>query len=67
MTTKIKVGSIINIIYIKDRKYKDAFSSYNVEVLKITDKKLYFLHLGLNCSRLISDFNKNFRIEIISV
>ena len=61
------VGNRINIIYVKNKKYKDAFSSYNVEVLNITDERIYYLHLGLHCNRLLSDFNKDFIYEVVSI
>src|SRR5690606_32163912 len=56
----MKTGDKINIIYNKNEKYKEAFSSYNVEVLELTSEKLYFLDKGLKCSRLLSDFEKDF-------
>lgn len=61
----MKTGDKINIIYNKNKKYKEAFSSYNVEVLYLTSEKLYFLDKGLECSRLLSDFEKDFSIEVL--
>lgn len=59
----MEVGDKINIVYNKNKKYKEVFSSYNVEVLEVTNERLYFLQEGLKCSRLLSDFDKNFYIQ----
>lgn len=61
----IIAGDKINIIYNKNKKYKEAFSSYNVEVLELTSEKLYFLDRGLKCSRLLSDFEGDFSFEVL--
>lgn len=61
----IIAGDKINIIYNKNKKCKEAFSSYNVEVLELTREKVYFLERGLRCSRLLSDFEEDFSIEVL--
>lgn len=62
----MKAGDKINIIYNKNKKYKESFSSWNVEVLEITSERLYFLDRGLKCNRLLSDFEKDFSIEVLN-
>ena len=62
----MKIGDKINIIYNKNKKYKEAFSSYNVEVLELTNERLYFLDNGLKCNRLLSDFEKDFSFKILN-
>jgi len=58
----IKVGDIVNIIY--NGKNKKAFSTEKAKITEITETKIYFedLIFNCNCSRVVSDFDKNFSI-----
>jgi hypothetical protein len=58
----LNIGDIINITY--NGKNKKAFSTEKAKIIKITETIIYFedLFFKCNCSRVISDFDKNFSI-----
>lgn len=61
----LQVNDIVDIIYTKKPKYKLAFSNFNVKITKITDTHIHFINeYGSNCSRVLSDFNSDFKIII---
>jgi hypothetical protein len=61
----LKNGDVVDIVYVKNPKNQDAFSTYDAQIVQIKNNKIYFKdpqHPDSLLSRVISDFDNNFKI-----